>query len=181
MRDRSVRSSSVRGSSPVSGYCAGMEKQPVKQDNSDQEMRNIIEEARVILPGLQALFGFQTIAVFNERFDDIAAYAKVCHLLGLAFVIVAVAMVMTPAVYYRALVGKATTRMARTSSWMIRGALAPLAFGLALDMFTVIYVASGATGVSVLAGVATFLLLAGLWFVLPRREKKSARALDEPE
>ncbi len=30
-------------------------------------MRDIIEEARVILPGIQALFGLQTIVVFNQR------------------------------------------------------------------------------------------------------------------
>jgi hypothetical protein len=149
-----------------------MDKQPTPQEQIDQEMRNIIEEARVILPGLQALFGFQTIAVFNERFADIETYAKVCHMLGLALVIVAVAMVMTPAVYYRALGGKATTVMAKVSSRIIRGALAPLALGLALDMFTVTDVASGALPISVVAGVATFLLLGSLWFVLPARERK---------
>jgi len=152
-----------------------MNEKPTPQQQIDQEMRNIIEEARVILPGLQALFGFQTIAVFNERFVDIETYAKACHLLGLAMVIVAVAMVMTPAVYYRALGGKATVGMAKVSSLMIRGALAPLALGLALDMFTVIDVATGNLPISVPAGVATFLLLASLWFVLPARERRGAR------
>jgi uncharacterized membrane protein YidH (DUF202 family) len=152
-----------------------MEKTSTPQEHVDQEMRNIIEEARVILPGLQALFGFQTIAVFNERFADIATYAKVCHMLGLALVIVAVAMVMTPAVYYRALGGRATKEMAKVSSVMIRGALAPLALGLALDMFTVFYVATGVLPIGVTAGVATFALLAGLWFVLPVRERQRAR------
>lgn len=152
-----------------------MDKQSTPQDQVDEEMRNIIEEARVILPGLQALFGFQTIAVFNQRFADIETYAKVCHLLGLGMVIVAVAMVMTPAVYYRALGGRATTRMAKLSSFMIRGALAPLALGLALDMFTVIHVATGRLPMSVLAGVATFLLLGSLWCVLPGRERLGRR------
>lgn len=155
-----------------------MEKQTTQQDKVDHEMRNIIEEARVILPGLQALFGFQTIAVFNERFDEIETFAKVCHLLGLALVIVAVAMVMTPAIYYRALGGKATAKMAEFSSMMIRGALAPLALGLALDMFTVIFVATDKPTISVLAGAATFLLLGGLWFLLPARERQVAREAD---
>lgn len=157
-----------------------MDKDSTPQERVDEEMRNIIEEARVILPGLQALFGFQTIAVFNERFGQIETYAKVCHLLGLALVIIAVAMVMTPAVYYRALGGKATTAMAKVSSVMIRGALAPLAVGLALDMFTVVYVATSILAISVGAGVATFLLLASLWFVLPVRGRHSQRGSDAP-
>jgi hypothetical protein len=143
---------------------------PTQHKKIDEEMRNLIEEARVILPGLQALFGFQTIAVFNERFDDLARYAKVCHILGLAMVIVAVAMTMTPATYYRARNGNATVGMAKICSFMIRGAMAPLAVGLALDMFTVIDVASGLLSVSIAAGLATFVLLGYLWFVLPSRD-----------
>jgi uncharacterized membrane protein YidH (DUF202 family) len=149
-----------------------MEKQPPEHKKVDEEMRHLIEEARVILPGLQALFGFQTIAVFNDRFEHLANYAKVCHVLGLAMVIVAVAMVMTPATYYRARDGNATHVMAKISSFMIRGAMAPLAFGLGLDMFTVIYVATDVVSISIGAGVATFMLLACLWFVLPWRERR---------
>jgi hypothetical protein len=149
-----------------------MEKQKSENDKIDEEMRNLIEEARVILPGVQALFGFQTIAVFNERFEELATYAKVCHVLGLAMVIVTVAMVMTPAVYYRAMGGRADRRMADISSWMIRGAVAPLAVGLALDMFTVIDLATDLLWVSIGAGVATLLLMTGLWFVLPARGRR---------
>jgi len=54
-----------------------MDDEASQQKKNDHEMRNIIEEARVILPGLQAVFGFQTIAVFNERFEDLPAYAQV--------------------------------------------------------------------------------------------------------
>ncbi|HEY0487979.1 MAG TPA: hypothetical protein VGD30_00560, partial [Telluria sp.] len=39
-----------------------MDKYAIDNDSLNGEMRNIIEEARVILPGVQALFGFQTIA-----------------------------------------------------------------------------------------------------------------------
>jgi phage shock protein PspC (stress-responsive transcriptional regulator) len=158
-----------------------MEKPPTLSKKIDEEMRNLIEEARVILPGLQALFGFQTIAVFNDRFEGLAAYAKVCHLLGLAMVIISVAMTMTPATYYRARNGNATPVMARISSFMIRGAMAPLAVGLGLDMFTVIDVATGLLVVSIGAGAATFVLLAYLWFVLPRREGKVAEKMETQE
>jgi hypothetical protein len=150
-----------------------MDMKQTPDQELDECMRHIIEEARVILPGIQALFGFQTIAVFNERFEKIASYAKACHLLGLALVILTIALVMTPATYYRARGGKATPAMERISTSMIRGALAPFALGLALDMFTVINVATGALLISIAAGSATFLLLVSLWFVLPARADKA--------
>ncbi len=142
------------------------------------EMRNIIEEARVVLPGVQALFGFQTIAVFNDRFAELADYAKACHALGMIMVVISIAMVMTPAIYYRTCRGHATASMVKLSSRMIRGALGPLAAGLALDMFTVMHVvASGMSArmaLSAGAGIGTLALLSGLWFFLPRHGRRTA-------
>lgn len=156
-----------------------MHSESTKTERIDSEMRNIIEEARVILPGVQALFGFQTIAVFNDRFEDLAAHAKACHILALVMVIVAVAMVMTPAIYYRTCRGHVTENMLRFTSRMIRGALCPLALGLALDMFTVIYLATegmpARMPVSIGASVGTLILLATLWFLIPHRAHRQSR------
>jgi hypothetical protein len=147
-----------------------MDDQASQQQKNDQDMRNIIEEARCILPGLQAVFGFQTIAVFNERFTDLETYAQVCHLLGLGLMVIAMALLMTPAVYYRAQHGQPTSRMLRTSRKSIRGALIPLAVGLSLDMLTVMSLATDRLALSIAAAVATLLLFMGLWFIVPRRD-----------
>ena len=155
-----------------------------RQHNADalnEEMRNIIEEARVILPGIQALFGFQTIAVFNQRFVELPAYAKDCHLISLGMVIIAVALVMTPAVYYR-YVGRdyVTPRMVGLSSLMIRAALFPLAAGLALDIFTVILTAIDRPVFSAIGGVVAFVFLIGLWFIFPISARYRSRARRKP-
>jgi hypothetical protein len=151
-----------------------MENSQQEQDGFHEEMRNIIEEARVILPGVQALFGFQTIAVFNDRFADLPNYATLCHLIGLGMVIIAVALVMTPAIYYRVVGPKfVSKRMCKRSSWLIRSALAPLACGLAL--FTVIYVATNELEASIAGALATFLFLSGLWFAFPWNERRKCR------
>jgi hypothetical protein len=153
-----------------------MEKDQSDASALNEEMRNIIEEARVILPGIQALFGFQTIAVFNQRFVELPEYAKDCHLFGLGMVIIAVALVMTPAVYYR-YVGKdfVSRRMVGVSSLMIRAALFPLACGLALDIFVVILTATDRPAWSVAGGWFAFLFLIGLWFVFPINARRKSR------
>lgn len=133
-------------------------------------MRDIIEEARCILPGLQAVFGFQTIAVFNERFTELVTYAQVCHLVGLCLLVVAMGMLMTPAVYNRAQHGRATSRMLRISRKSIRGGLIPLAVGLSLDMLTVMSLATDSLALSIVAAVASLLLFVGLWYLLPRSD-----------
>jgi hypothetical protein len=153
-----------------------MDKDHSDEGTLNEEMRNIIEEARVILPGIQALFGFQTIAVFNQRFVELPDYAKDCHLFGLGMVIIAVALVMTPAVYYR-YVGKdhVTPRMVEASSVMLRAALFPLASGLALDIFVVILAATDRPTWSGMGGAFAFLFLTGLWFVFPLMARRKSR------
>ena len=147
-----------------------MDDQDSQQKKNDQEMRNIIEEARCILPGLQAVFGFQTIAVFNERFNDLALYAQSCHMAGLALMVIAMALLMTPAVYYRAQHGYATSHMVNVARKAIRGALMPLAIGLSLDMLTVVSLATDNLTLSIVAAVASLLLFVGLWYLIPRRD-----------
>jgi hypothetical protein len=149
-----------------------MEKQQTEQDQLDGEMRNIIEEARVILPGVQALFGFQTIAVFDDRFSELEGFAKVCHVMALAMVVITIGMIMTPAIYYRACAAQVTPHMARVSSKLIHRGVMPLAIGLSLDMFTVLYVVSESPWLSVCATVATLLLFASLWYLLPALGRK---------
>jgi hypothetical protein len=141
-----------------------------KQEKNRQDMREMIEEARCILPGLQAVFGFQTIAVFNERFNDLETYAQVCHVFGLVLLVIAMVMLMTPAVYYRAQHGVPTAKMVRSSRRHIRGALMPLGLGLSLDMLTVMSLATDMLPLSICVAVATLLLFVGLWYLVPRRD-----------
>lgn len=141
-----------------------------KQEQNDKVMRDMIEEARCILPGLQAVFGFQTIAVFNERFNDLETYARVCHIVGLLLLVIAMVMLMSPAVYYRAKHGVPTATMVRISRRQIRGGLIPLGVGLSLDMLTVMSLATDMLPLSIGVAVATLLLFMGLWYLVPHRD-----------
>src|SRR5258708_30490444 len=62
----------------------------------DQE-RSIHEEARMVLPGVQALFGFQLVAVFNQRFADMEAADRGTYFLSLLLVTGAIGLLMAPA------------------------------------------------------------------------------------
>src|SRR5438270_6806163 len=62
----------------------------------------LIQECRMILPGLQALLGFQLTVVFSQGFDEkLTRPQQQLHLMATALVAVATALVMTPAAYHR--------------------------------------------------------------------------------
>jgi hypothetical protein len=132
------------------------------------QMGHILEEARMVLPGIQALFGFQTIAVFNDRFEELPAFAQAWHVAALALVVCAIALVMLPAAYHRlARPDVVTLQTIKLSSRAICYALAPLAAAIALDLFVVLYVVTGNLVLDIAAAALSFLLLIGMWFVFP--------------
>src|SRR5512143_2292850 len=70
----------------------------------------LLDECRMVLPGIQALFGFQLIAVFNQRFaEDLTAVERCMHLAAVGLVAIAVGIVMTPAAMHRHYGGREVT------------------------------------------------------------------------
>src|SRR5204863_5078521 len=62
----------------------------------------LLDECRMVLPGIQALFGFQLIAVFNSAFGEKLSSSKQrLHLLAIALLTIAIAIIMTPAALHR--------------------------------------------------------------------------------
>ncbi len=130
-----------------------------------EQLRMLVEEARMILPGIQALFGFQTIAVFNQRFGEMSAVSVGCHLVALGLTVIAIALVMAPAAYHRmtqpALV---SGRIISVCSHMICWSLLPLACSLALDLYVVTLLATRSLTLAMIGAAFTFGIMLGLWF-----------------
>jgi hypothetical protein len=136
-----------------------------------------LDEARMILPGIQALFGFQLIAIFNERFDrDLEVLQKGVHLLALLLVAVACALVMAPAAYHRqAEQGSISRSMLAIASRFIGFGLVPLMLGVSLDVYVVSFLVTGSSAWAAVIGLGCFAVFAGLWFAFPRWQKDKGR------
>ena len=150
---------------------------PQQDETEDQslkeQMGSLIEEARMVLPGVQALFGFQTVAVFNERFADLPVYVQAAHTVALGLVVIAIALVMMPAAYHRlAMPGKVSRHLIKVCSRAICFGLAPLAAGLSLDMFVVLHVVADNAVLGIAGALASFALLIALWFAYPLHRRR---------
>ncbi|MGZ5181338.1 MAG: DUF6328 family protein [Ramlibacter sp.] len=149
----------------------------VEQESLKDEMRNVVEETRMVIPGVQALFGFQTMAVFNQRFEDLPASGVTVYLAGLGMLAVAIALLMAPAAFHRMSErGQISRDLIELASHLLTWGMAPLMLGLALDIYVVILAALDDERLAAGGGVAALLLFALLWFVLPaaRRWRGSA-------
>lgn len=131
----------------------------------------LLEECRMVLPGLQALFGFQLIAVFNSRFAELLSpLEQKLHLVAIGLVAVAVALIMTPAAYHRHTgAQKVSRRFIRISTLLVLWSMPPLALSLCVEFYLVARIITDG-GIASIAAALLFAIFLALWFVLPRLE-----------
>ena len=129
----------------------------------------LFEECRMLLPGIQALFGFQLAAVFSPRFGDLLTSAeKRLHLLAMGLVAVAVALIMSPAAYHRQTCPRlVTARFFRISTRLVLLSMPCLAISFCLEFYLITRIITDALAASALAS-ALFAVFFTLWFLLPR-------------
>ena len=81
------------------------------------KIEQMLTEARVVLPGAQALFGFQLAIVLTQSFEQLPSASRIVHAASLLLVAVAVVLLMTPAAYHRIVyAGEDTQDMHRVGS-----------------------------------------------------------------
>jgi Family of unknown function (DUF6328) len=153
----------------------------VRAATLEEETRTIIEEARMVLPGIQALFGFQLIAVFNNGFQNLMPPERLLHLMALLLVVLATALIMTPAAYHRiAEKGIVSRRFVEIASRLLALAMLPLSLGITIDLFIVARLILNDVTLSV--GIAAVLIIVffGLWYVFPWTERRFIRPGSNP-
>lgn len=122
----------------------------------------------MVLPGIQALFGFQLIAVFNAKFWDLSFSDRVVHLVAIGLLAIAIALVMTPAAYHRLALGNTVSQsFIDRASRLLLWSMLPLMLGTCLDFYLIsTMILSNAwwgTGLS----FALLFVFGILWFALP--------------
>ena len=102
----------------------------VHRETLEEEATHVTDEARMVLPGVQAVLGFQLIAVFNQRFQDLSAGEQLLHLAAFLLMALAMGMLMTPAAYHRQVErGCVSRRFVELSSTLLTVAMLPLIAG----------------------------------------------------
>ena len=134
----------------------------------DVRIEQMLTEARVILPGAQALFGFQLAIVFTQSFGQLATASMLVHATSLLLVALAVVLLMAPAAYHRIVYdGEMSEDMHWIGGLLVTVATIPLALGLAGDTYVVIGKIAASPTAAIVAAGAAFTLLIGLWHAYP--------------
>jgi hypothetical protein len=129
------------------------------------KIKHVLTEARTVLPGSQALLGFQFICTMTDAFDKLPVTLKYIHLASLALVAVSVVLLMTPAAYHRIVErGEETERFHRFSSRVLLASMIPLALGVTGSFFVVVEKVTHSGAISTASSALLLALFFGLWF-----------------
>ena len=127
----------------------------------------LLTESRIVLPGVQALLGFQFASYLTQAFDKLPPAAKAVNTASLLLLVLAMVLLMALAPYHQlAEDGENTERFERVAERLVLAALAPLALSIAGDVFVVTEVVLGTLAGAAVA-VACAAGMAALWFGVP--------------
>jgi hypothetical protein len=133
-----------------------------------KQVEYLLEECRIVLPGLQVLFGFQLAVVFSDRFPTVLAHSQqVLHLLAMALVAAAIAVIMTPAAYHRQAEPKeASESFVMLSTWLLLASMPLLAVAICLEFYLIAQIVLEDLAAWISGALLALFVL--LWLVLPR-------------
>jgi hypothetical protein len=148
-----------------------------------EQLRDVREEARMILPGSQTLLGFQLIAAYSSRFTELERSDRIVHLVAFLLVAIAIALLMAPAAFHRQVMpGFVSNELVRSATRCITWALAPMSLAIGLDGYLLCQIIVGRPPLSWAFGIVLWAILVGAWFAHPRLAlRRRERAKEQRE
>lgn len=138
-------------------------------DREELRMRyyGLLQENRVLVPGVQVLVAFLIAVPFNTRFTEVDSFGLGLWLAALLSGSIAVVLLMAPIVFHR--VGERRRRAARLS-WAIRmqrSGIVCIAMSMCLALTVVTRFAIGTSWAVATVAVLVFVIV-GAWLFIPR-------------
>jgi hypothetical protein len=134
----------------------------------DVRVEHMLTEARVLLPGAQALFGFQMAILLTDAFAELPAASKLLHGAALCWMALAIILLMSPAAFHRiAFEGQNSEQFYRIGARFVIASAIPLTIGIAFDLHVALARALDSWIVGALIAAAIGFILVFLWFIRP--------------
>lgn len=133
----------------------------------DRELLELLNELRVVLPGVQALFAFLLIVPFNDRFAGVTGRERSVYVVALLAAAIACVLLTTAPAFHRLRFRRHDkAQLLRVGNRCAIAGMVALAVSMVAAVFLVTEVLLG-TGVALALTAAVAVPLALLWWVLP--------------
>lgn len=142
----------------------------MEKESLNNSFRNILEEARLVFPGTQTLFGFQLIVVFTEFFQtQLGQSEKLIHFTSIAFTVISFAIILTVTAYHRHIhYDLITKELVILANKLLKLGMIPLSLAIVTDFYIVCLLIFSNELLAILSTATCLMFLVVLWFILPK-------------
>ncbi len=136
----------------------------------DKAASLVLDESRMILPGIQALFGFQLIVVFSTTFTEkLNVFEQRLHLVAILLVVLATMIILTQAMYHRQTSEKEVAEeFIRIASRLLLISMIPIVSSISIEFYLISRVILNNVAWALVFTLIVFSLFLLLWLGLPR-------------
>lgn len=143
---------------------------------ADRNFAELLQELRVVLTGVQILFGFLLTLSFSARFDALDTVQHGVFVVTLSAAALSSTLLVAPVAAHRMLFQHGRKReLVRCGHRLVLAGLAALALTLSSGLFLVLDIALGRVTAAAMTGVL-LLVNAVLWIVVPMRMRGAPAA-----
>jgi Kef-type K+ transport system membrane component KefB len=150
-----------------------------KGERLDRELMELLQELRVVLPGVQVLLAFLLTAPFQQRFAQLPGSLRNAFFASIVCATLATALLIAPSAHHR-LRWRAgeKDRLLRIANREAIWGTVFLAAAIVLALYVITNVLF-ATWMAVLTAAVAVAVFAGLWYALPLVGRSSSKDEDE--
>jgi hypothetical protein len=149
-----------------------------EDDRLNRNLDQLLQELRIVLPGVQVLFAFLLAVPFSSRFGKVDSFERDIYFAALLLSAVAVALLMAPSMQHRILFRHAQKRyLISSASLMTIAGMTALALATVLSLVLVAHFLFGSAA-AWFAGGLSFGAFSVLWYALPIERRITNRRPD---
>jgi hypothetical protein len=138
-----------------------------RKERLDRELMELLQELRVVIPGVQVLLAFLLTAPFQQRFAELPGSMRNAFFAAIVCATLATAFLIAPSAHHR-LRWRAgeKERLVRVGNQMAIIGTVFLAAAIVLALYVITDVLF-TTNLAVLTAIGGLVVFGGLWYVLP--------------
>ena len=142
-----------------------------EKERLDRNLEQLLQELRVALPGVQVLFAFLLTVPFSQGFVKLSDFERDLYFFVLMTTALATVFLIAPTAIHRMLFREGRKRdiVMRSNALSLIG-LAILAVAMTSAVMLIAHFVLGTTA-AILTALGTGLVIVGLWYALPLRDK----------
>jgi O-antigen/teichoic acid export membrane protein len=150
-----------------------------RDEHLNRNLDQLLQELRVVLPGVQVLFAFLLAVPFSARFSQVDDFERDVYFVALLLAAVAIVLLLAPSIQHRILFRREQKPyLVNLGSMLTIAGMTALALAIVLSLVLVAHFLFGA-GAAWAAGGLAFVAFGALWYALPIERRITNRNPDE--